>query len=385
MSTPATLSRSQRKRRKKAEKRQASKSPETIFSNDQTSLNSPVQITGQTGFQTPVSNVNKDRFAFQNSSDYVQAVMNPVMNPSKNPGASPVMKFSQQIPSTFQTQNPNVFSPQAVPHYVNMGQSDTPPSWASSLIEDVKTIKAVIPKINSIEETVKSIKSRIDQLETRVSGIETKTDDVEKASTFINNEFETHKADLTNANKKIKELEKQCKSAESYLKTMESKYEKSRDEILDLKSRSMRENLIFYGLKKQNDQENCENLVKEIIKIHLDIDPTNMVFDRAHRLGSRASRQAQPIVVKFEKYIDRERVRQKSTDPTIKSVLKDHNLGIGVQTPQEFRDAKKAFYPLCKEEQDRGNSTRVTGNKMYVNNILRKKFVDGKICEDLRQ
>ena len=143
--------------------------------------------------------------------------MNPVMNPSMNPGGSSVMNFSQQITSTFQTQNPSVFSPQAVPQYVNMGKSDTPPSWASSLIEDVKTIKSVIPKINSIEETVKSIKSRIDQLETRVSGIETKIYDVENSTTFINTEFETHKADLTNANKRIKDLEKQCKTTESYL------------------------------------------------------------------------------------------------------------------------------------------------------------------------
>ena len=99
----------------------------------------------------------------------------------------------------------------------------------------------------------------------------------------------------------------------------------------------MRENLIFYGIKKQSDQENCENLVKEIISTHLDIDPTNIVFDRVHRLGSRAGRHAQPILVKFEKYTDRE----KSTDPSVKSALKDLNLGIGVQTPQEYKALRK--------------------------------------------
>ena len=325
---------------------------------------------------------NKDRIILQNSSDYVKAVINPMMNPSMNHGASPVMNFSQQIPSTFQTRNPSLFSPQAVPQYVNMDQSYTPPTLAPILIEDVKTIKPVIPKINSIEETVKSIKSRIDQLETRVSGIETKIDDVEKSTTFINKEFETHKADLTNFNKRIKDIEKQCKTTESYLKTVESKYEKSSDEILDLKSRSMRKNLIFYGIKKQCDQENCENLVKEITNTHLYIDPTNMVFDRVHMLRYRACRHAQPVVVKFEQYTDRERVRQKYTDPSVKCALKDLNIGIGVQTPQEYRDAKKA---LCKEEQDRGNSPRVFGNKMYINDNLKKnlstvKFVT--ICDN---
>ena len=78
MSTPATLSKCQRKRRQKAEKRKATLSPKAIVSNEQTFKNTPVHTTEQTGFQTPISNVNKDRFVLQNSSDYV---INEVMNP----------------------------------------------------------------------------------------------------------------------------------------------------------------------------------------------------------------------------------------------------------------------------------------------------------------
>ena len=140
----------------------------------------------------------------------------------------------------------------------------------------------------------------------------------------------------------LQELIKGSKSLKNNVKlqkTVEFKYEKSRDEILDLKSRSLRENLNFYGMKHQSDQENCENLVKEIINTHLDFDPTNMVFERAHRLGFRASRHAQSIVVKFKIYTDREWVQQKSTDSSVQSALKDLNLGKGFQTLQGYKNA----------------------------------------------
>lgn len=144
----------------------------------------------------------------------------------------------------------------------------------------------------------------------------------------------------------------------------------------------MRENLVFYGIQEE-PSENCEALVKTMIQTELGMDPTNMTFDRVHRLGVNNKPKPRPMVVKFHSYNDKERVRSKAMDPTIRTKLKDKRLGIGPQTPQIYRDARKAFFPIAKQEQDRGNYTRITGTKLFVNNVLKKRFIDGKVCDVL--
>jgi len=101
-----------------------------------------------------------------------------------------------------------------------------------------------------------------------------------------------------------------------------------------------------------------------------------MTFDRAHRLGPKIARKPRPIVVKFHSYSDRETIRCKSLEPGTKSKLRDQRLGIGVQSPQEHREARKALYPLSKREEERGKRTRITGNTLFVNNVPTKKYVD---------
>lgn len=115
------------------------------------------------------------------------------------------------------------------------------------------------------------------------------------------------------------------------------------DKIINLASRSMRENLIFYGIAEgrttqpcqngtqiehnepMDDQtassttiENCEQLVKTFIKDVIEINPESFRFDRADRLGSKSAPKPRPIVVKFHNYTDRERIRVKSYDDDIK-------------------------------------------------------------------
>ena len=55
---------------------------------------------------------------------------------------------------------------------------------------------------------------------------------------------------------------------------------------IDLESRSRRNNLIFRGLLEVLNYENCEEIVKNFICVHLDMNGDNMCIQRAHRIGS---------------------------------------------------------------------------------------------------
>jgi len=71
-------------------------------------------------------------------------------------------------------------------------------------------------------------------------------------------------------------------------------------------------------------------------------------------------------------YQTRETVRQISLQPEIKTDLKICGRGIGVQTPVEYRDARKSLQPLIKDAEYHGKTTRVTGNKLHINRSLTK-------------
>ena len=131
----------------------------------------------------------------------------------------------------------------------------------------------------------------------------------------------------------------------------------------------MRENLIFYGIPEtgpEDSTEPCENLVKSFIKDHLKIDTQEMVFDRAHRLGvKRGGISPRPIIVKFHYYQQRENVRK--TAFTLRSDLKENQLGVGVQIPKEWRESRKTLNAVFDEEKRKGKSVKFVGDKLYVN------------------
>ena len=82
------------------------------------------------------------------------------------------------------------------------------------------------------------------------------------------------------------------------------------DKLSDLESRSMRENLMFYGIPEGGDGEDCERLVKDLCTDLLEMRGDfvrNMLFDRAHRVGQVSASKVRPIVVKFHYYTERER------------------------------------------------------------------------------
>ena len=86
---------------------------------------------------------------------------------------------------------------------------------------------------------------------------------------------------------------------------------------------------------------------------------------------------------KFHYFSDRENVRNQSYDDTIKKVLKDAGLGIGIQRPEQMREARKVLYPIMKSEENKNNSVKLVSNKLFVNNKLYKIYVDGTVCDPL--
>ncbi|XP_060562431.1 uncharacterized protein LOC132722044 [Ruditapes philippinarum] len=224
-------------------------------------------------------------------------------------------------------------------------------------------------------------------LEIKVKNLETKSTEAENSLAFINSAFENQKSELQESREQVNALQNRCIDLAEYNHILQKQAENVQDKPLDLETRSMRSNLIFYGLNKPEppepndtrEPEDCDKLVKDLIRETLDLEVNDMVFDRAHRLGGIRSKRPRPIVVKFKDYADREKVRQKSYEHDIKINLKAQQQGIGIQTPQPYREARKAFTDFIASENIDEGTARISGTKLYINNKISKKYVNGKI------
>ncbi|KAH3729138.1 hypothetical protein DPMN_055101 [Dreissena polymorpha] len=56
-------------------------------------------------------------------------------------------------------------------------------------------------------------------------------------------------------------------------------------------------------------------------------------------------------------------------------------MGVGIQRPQLHREARQALFPHSKEAEAQHERVRIVGNKMFVNNVARKKFVNGRVVD----
>ena len=142
-------------------------------------------------------------------------------------------------------------------------------------------------------------------------------------------------------------------------KTLIQEHENFDSKLVDLKARSMRDNLIFYGIPEGGEHEDCKKLVKGLCEKTLDmLRAHELKFDRVHRVGSKSGTKVRPIVAKFHYNEEREYARKIAFH--CNEALKVANQGVGAQLPKSIRDARKPLYPAMKKAKDDGKNYVLT-------------------------
>ncbi|KAK3092735.1 hypothetical protein FSP39_006730 [Pinctada imbricata] len=128
----------------------------------------------------------------------------------------------------------------------------------------------------------------------------------------------------------------------------------------------MRDNLLFFGPAEPVDdsRENCISLTDQICSDKLGIDSPSVgqSIDRAHRIGRRnRGGKYRPIVVKFNDYKVREKVRSQSYR------LRNTRYSIQEQYPKPISDRRKELQPIMHEARRRGDHVTLVKDKLYIN------------------
>ncbi|KAH3858813.1 hypothetical protein DPMN_101451 [Dreissena polymorpha] len=102
-------------------------------------------------------------------------------------------------------------------------------------------------------------------MENKLGNLDQRVTTIENSCSFISNEFDAQKAQLTQTQTQLKSLESKCAIMKKHIEEYDSKEEAINEKLVDLESRSMRKNLMFYRIDETNDpaNENCEALVKK--------------------------------------------------------------------------------------------------------------------------
>ena len=214
--------------------------------------------------------------------------------------------------------------------------------------------------------------------------------DLETSQNFISKQYYGVTTHIKETSDSVRKLEIKVSKMEIEKSKVSQEKESLKEDIIDLKCRSMRDNLIFFGIPEPSGitvrgsdstssytnnpsgsngiGENCEQKVfdfcENILKI---VNPKSCIdIDRAHRIGGRVTDKVRPIVVKFKDTKSKMKVKYSLKDVELRPTA----YGVSEQFPAEIQERRKSLYPIMKEARDKGKRTVLVRDKLYINNKL---------------
>ncbi|ONI45401.1 hypothetical protein AN641_04290 [Candidatus Epulonipiscioides gigas] len=140
-------------------------------------------------------------------------------------------------------------------------------------------------------------------------------------------------------------------------------YKIMKETILDLKSRSMRDNLVFTSIP-EHSSDDPEKSVKDFMiqQLKLPTETVNQItFHLVHRIGQRntTNNLPRPIIAKFEHFKQKQQVQCQGRQ------LKGTDFVLNDQFPREIMQRRKQLHPIWKKMIQQGKKAIITVDKLH--------------------
>ena len=299
-------------------------------------------------------------------------------------------------------------APTYIPSSVNPWQSD-----------NANKLDIILAKLSKIETNQNTFLSRFNDIESKLFETNRKVVEIETSQIHISGQFDDITSS-TNINKSdITKLQGEVKTLMQSNSELTKSNKKIKDEVIDLKCRSMRDNMLFFGIPESQSPvyagagssssntsennmetntgiqgvghifewpgtsaasfaavtkqgENCSELIYEFCEKLLKInDPkTKIQIDRAHRIGSRKPDKIRPIVAKFTLTEHIDVIKSAASKVDLKASPYNGAFRVTDQLPQEVLERRKELIPKMISERNKGNRASLIRDKLYVNGKL---------------
>ncbi|KAK3091803.1 hypothetical protein FSP39_022739 [Pinctada imbricata] len=255
--------------------------------------------------------------------------------------------------------------------------NDSISKLGNSVNSRLASLENAITKIDDVFAEVTKVSTRVHSLEENMSDMNQKYIELQQNLEGVSNIFDEVRNKSLQTEKEVKELKKKISLQEAeFQKLQKESIEKldrmveSQDEIkeqvLDLKCRSMKYNLVFSGISERRN-ENTEEILRSFIVEELGIDEY-LDFTNVHRFGSGARPgevgKPRPIVARF--------IYQKDLSSVLANAkyLRGKPYGINRQFPQEVEQARRSLDPVMKTMRAEGKKVKMVRDMLFVNDIL---------------
>ena len=241
----------------------------------------------------------------------------------------------------------------------------------TNVLTRLTEIENNVSKLSKIENIVEKVQTDVNKLKKENERISSQVTEFETSCQAMSSMFDAYIDSRERTEKEITELKLINQNLDQNVKTMNQNYEKLQNEILELKTRSMQENLLFFGIEEkpgENTETELRNFLKNQVLLNSPESVDQIVFDRVHRLGARKGSRdkpnARPIVAKFERYTDREYVRKESFNLN----REKNGYTVREQFPYETEQKRKTLYPVMRKfKANKENKVVLIRDKLFIN------------------
>ena len=176
-----------------------------------------------------------------------------------------------------------------------------------------------LDKLDTMEHTVNQMEHKLDSFNERIKKTEDIVSNVEKSVEYVCDQYDTMERErkidreqIKSINTSVRDVKKENNELKTILFEMQRLNHELKEEVLDMKCRNMRDNLLFTNIVEY-DKEDTETELNKFLESQMKI--TGISFERVHRIGRKVDtpvwgHPAKPrvIVAKFTYFKDRERL-----------------------------------------------------------------------------
>lgn len=269
-------------------------------------------------------------------------------------------------------QNSNPMSTSSNNHNQSTMAANTaniPIQWMNEIKDQLAFIHSKVAEIDNIKSSLNFISVKMSNIETDVKELRSRIDTVETGTQYLSNSVEGLTRDQTTMQRNVDSVYGEIAHMRRENEAIGACNVKIQSDLCDLQSRSMRNNLLFYGFDEEQFNadhyvhEDCSSKILHFCeeKLHIHNAKEKIIIDRAHRVGKRGNK-ARPIVVRFPLFKHREEIRFSSR------ALKGSQFGISEQFPKEIQEKRKVLIPIMKRARLDGKKANIVVDKLFIDN-----------------
>ena len=223
------------------------------------------------------------------------------------------------------------------------------------------------------KEEVEAIKTNLKEVEQSLQSVWDNINDLQAEAKTHSDFKRTSQQALDLHQEEINLLKRNSASAviqnqQAEIRALQAGLAKEKERIIALEGYSRRENLRFMNIPERKD-ENCADVVYDIIENELSIDPENILFHAVHRIGKpREADDAKPrpIIARFLCREDRDRAYR------VKNRLKKSRRFKDAYITQDYAQAvqleRKVLIKAMFLAREKGADAKVVDRKLIIGN-----------------